>query len=241
MSLTLLGWSLAAASIATSALFLSALRAGRTTWLDMDGCRAALRDIQQRMSLGKLSEVDADEERLALFVRLNASRWRVDRLTRSVPRPAIAAAAGVVMMLGIGAVSSFGVSRPGATLNPHPIAAAASEDELVANLKSYAETPAASDTPAHAGAPQQPLPDVDTMIAQLASRLESNPKDIDGWKMLGWSYLQMAQYSMAEVAFSRAVALDPQSADLKRAYEGAKAKAAEAASATSSEVAAKPN
>lgn len=230
MSLTLLGWSLAAASIATSALCLAAFRGARAPWLDIDGCRSSLREIQHRRTLGKLSETDADEERLELFVRLKTSRWRLDRLAQRVPRPAIASAAAFVMILGFGAVNSFGVNRTGAAPHPAPATASTPDDELFANLKTYADTPAAQ-AAAHANTPERPLPDVDTMIAQLASRLESNPRDIDGWRMLGWSYLQMAQYSMAEVAFSRAVALDPQSPELKQAYEQAKAKAAEAASA----------
>jgi cytochrome c-type biogenesis protein CcmH len=43
--------------------------------------------------------------------------------------------------------------------------------------------------------------------------------------MLGWSYFHMERYEEAATALARAVALDPNSADLKLAYEKAKAKA----------------
>jgi cytochrome c-type biogenesis protein CcmH len=82
----------------------------------------------------------------------------------------------------------------------------------------------------------KPLPDVNTMIKRLAARLETTPNDVKGWRMLGWSYFNTARYKQAAVAYARAAALDPSSAELKLAYEEAKAKAAEgdaAAAATS--------
>jgi cytochrome c-type biogenesis protein CcmH len=45
--------------------------------------------------------------------------------------------------------------------------------------------------------------------------------------MLGWSYFHTAHYKQAAAAFARAVALDPNSAELKRSYEEARAKASE--------------
>jgi cytochrome c-type biogenesis protein CcmH len=73
----------------------------------------------------------------------------------------------------------------------------------------------------------KPLPDVNTMIERLAARLETTPEDLKGWQMLGWSYFHTARYKQAATAFARAVELDPNSAELKLAYEEAKAKAAE--------------
>jgi cytochrome c-type biogenesis protein CcmH len=43
--------------------------------------------------------------------------------------------------------------------------------------------------------------------------------------MLGWSYLHTGRYNQAVAALAKAVELDPSSADLKLAYEEAKAKA----------------
>jgi cytochrome c-type biogenesis protein CcmH len=45
--------------------------------------------------------------------------------------------------------------------------------------------------------------------------------------MLGWSYFHTARYQQAASAYARAVELDPNSAELERSYEEAKAKAAE--------------
>lgn len=55
---------------------------------------------------------------------------------------------------------------------------------------------------------QTALPDVDEMVAGLAARLEANPEDVRGWKMLGRSYFTMGRLPEAIAAFERAVGLE---------------------------------
>lgn len=57
------------------------------------------------------------------------------------------------------------------------------------------------------GQAQAPV-DVAEMVTSLAERLESNPDDIDGWKMLGRSYAVLRRYPEAIQALERAVALE---------------------------------
>ncbi len=104
-------------------------------------------------------------------------------------------------------------------------------DGDLAQLASYAssvsgEKPATPET-----ADGKLLPDVSTMIERLAARLESEPDNVQGWRMLGWSYVNMGRYDDAVRAYEKAVALDPNSPEVKRLYEDAKAKAAGGASA----------
>jgi cytochrome c-type biogenesis protein CcmH len=68
-----------------------------------------------------------------------------------------------------------------------------------------------------ASTPRQ-LPDVDTMIERLAARLQAQPDDAEGWRMLGWSYFHVEQPIKAAEAYARAVALRPQSAEFNSAY-----------------------
>ncbi|MDJ0760477.1 MAG: hypothetical protein QNJ19_13875 [Woeseiaceae bacterium] len=52
------------------------------------------------------------------------------------------------------------------------------------------------------------VPDVTEVVEALAARLESEPGDIDGWKMLGRSYLALGEYQPAADAFEQAVTLE---------------------------------
>ena len=51
-------------------------------------------------------------------------------------------------------------------------------------------------------------PDVQQMIASLAARLNEQPDDIDGWKMLGRSYLTLGNVDGAIEAFENAIELE---------------------------------
>ncbi len=87
---------------------------------------------------------------------------------------------------------------------------------LAAGVYAYVGSPG---TPSGAGG----LPDVGDMVAGLAARLEDRPDDIEGWKMLGRSYMQLGNYEGAVEAFQKAVELtggqDAQSlVDLGEAY-----------------------
>jgi len=52
------------------------------------------------------------------------------------------------------------------------------------------------------------MPDIDAMVASLATRLEENPDDVSGWKMLGRSYKTMKRYDEAVEAFERAMEIE---------------------------------
>ncbi|MDH3266846.1 MAG: tetratricopeptide repeat protein [Gammaproteobacteria bacterium] len=63
------------------------------------------------------------------------------------------------------------------------------------------------------GSPAQPsgggaLPEMDAAVAALAQRLESNPNDVNGWKMLGRSYMTVGNYAGAVQAYEKAVDLE---------------------------------
>lgn len=66
---------------------------------------------------------------------------------------------------------------------------------------------AASADAAHDGA------DVQTMILQLETQLRRTPEDVNGWRMLGWSYFQTGRFAEAAEAYGRAATLEPANAE----------------------------
>lgn len=52
------------------------------------------------------------------------------------------------------------------------------------------------------------LPEMEDVIGNLAARLEENPEDVNGWKMLGRSKMTVGDYGGAVDAFERAVELE---------------------------------
>ncbi len=57
------------------------------------------------------------------------------------------------------------------------------------------------------------LPGVADMVDELAQRLEQNPQDLQGWRLLGQSYLAMGEYVDARRALREAWNLTPEPGD----------------------------
>jgi len=54
-------------------------------------------------------------------------------------------------------------------------------------------------------APESQIPpEQAAMVAQLAERMASNPNDIDGWRLLGRSYMVLGQYGLGRQAYTEA-------------------------------------
>jgi cytochrome c-type biogenesis protein CcmH len=65
---------------------------------------------------------------------------------------------------------------------------------------------------------QQAMPSLEEMVARLAERLKSDPDNLEGWMMLGRSYLAMRQPEPARDAFARAYQLAPDNPDVLSGY-----------------------
>ena len=57
--------------------------------------------------------------------------------------------------------------------------------------------------------PGHPGAEATAMIGQLEAKMKAQPNDPVGWRMLGWSYLQVGRNAEAATAYGRAAALDP--------------------------------
>jgi len=61
--------------------------------------------------------------------------------------------------------------------------------------------------------PGHPGADAAAMIGQLEERMKASPNDADGWRMLGWSYMQVGRNADGARAYGRAATLDPHNAE----------------------------
>jgi tetratricopeptide (TPR) repeat protein len=224
MSLTLFGWLIVASSMPILLHFLMGAKGLRKAQPDVEDCKASLEDIGARQKIGELNDAEADAARLALLSGLRSPRRGFSTKILAHPKLLLVTSAVFLLVSGIGAAVSYDRGAPQAISLEDTISFSEPDGEMLARLTDYAgsiETEQPPPTTAAGGA----LPDVSAMIERLAARLETTPQDLEGWRMLGWSYFHTERYEQAVMAFGKALALDPGSAELKRSYEEAKAKA----------------
>ena len=58
------------------------------------------------------------------------------------------------------------------------------------------------------------MPEIEKMVQRLADRLEQDPEDLEGWKMLGKSYSVMGRFAEASNAYAKAAARAPRDPQL---------------------------
>ncbi len=160
-----------------------------------------------------------DEARIELLRQLleeaRSSRvWRWPRRGRLT----LLVAASLLALLLCGLMLFSLANNPAATPRSAEAMGFPPQDPDLARLELYAKTKAPRPQTNVAPATAAELPDVETMIERLALRLQKQPDDVTGWRMLGWSYFNVQQPIKAAEAYARAVALEPQSPDLKSAY-----------------------
>jgi len=64
---------------------------------------------------------------------------------------------------------------------------------------------------------RQAIPDaaqIEAMVARLAAKMEENPGDVEGWKLLGRSYAALGRYPQALAAYAKAAERAPRDAQL---------------------------
>ena len=168
---------------------------------ETDIYKQQLRQLNEEIVAGEVDAKVGAAERTAIERRIlaeptllteYASTPGVDRMT----------AIGVVTVVVLGAVALYAAIGQPSIPSAQPI-----ETTEVASTIAPT-TPAA----------QPQLPDVDTMISRLAARLKSNPNDAEGWRMLGWSYVQTQRYPQAVDAYAHAVALKSGSGEIQAGY-----------------------
>jgi cytochrome c-type biogenesis protein CcmH len=151
----------------------------------------------------QLKEIDADQARgLISAAEADAARIEIKRrilalAPSSVPAPGTAKGAGplalavAVGVAGVSVATYLALGRPGLPAQPYDPAI---ERQAVG---------------------EDMLRQIDGMVGRLAERLKQQPNDGEGWRMLGWSYIQLGRVDEGIAALKRAVALDDKNGALR--------------------------
>jgi cytochrome c-type biogenesis protein CcmH len=154
---------------------------------------------------------DEIERRLLSDVAAPVSRVEGDSKSAPVARGTVYALAIGIPIVAIGFYYQIG--NPGAIANP-----GAASSPFARN----AQAPfAGGGQPSQVSAPEasgMTRERMEANITALAKRLEQNPNDVSGWKMLARSYSMMEKYADASNAYRRATALKADDADLWADY-----------------------
>jgi len=146
---------------------------------DLAVYRDQLKEIDNDVGRGLISDVEAEAARIEIKRRVLALPRQAAHVHASkASRPLAMALAGGIILTSFALYVPLG--RP--TLPARPYDAVAEQDAFKAGL----------------------LQEVEAMVSKLAARLKEKPDDREGWRMLGWSYLQLGRVADGIDALKRA-------------------------------------
>jgi cytochrome c-type biogenesis protein CcmH len=186
--------------------------------------RDQLREIERDVSDGAINDTQAETARIEVKRRIlsadGLSQVGTSTLSARERSFVFVAAAGIVVL---GSIALYAVTgRPDLASASRPLRADAGEDPVAMlsaatlghPMGGLAGAGAMRSGDAEASA-QAGLPSVEEMTARLVARLSQHPDDIEGWRTLGWSYLNLGRSSEATAAYAKAIKLDPANAELR--------------------------
>lgn len=170
--------------------------------VDRDQTAGAIDTTEAEAARGEIRRRLAVAETLTSTAKPISSGWKM---------LALASTAGLVILGGVNLYGSLGSPEmPSVSSARPPVSQAAAPAPTV---------------PADASATAQPVPDaaagagqVETMITKLQARLQTNPKDAEGWRMLGWAQFNTQHFAASAEAYAKALEIDPNNIDYKSAY-----------------------
>lgn len=160
---------------------------------------AQLADFDSQIAASDLAPAEASPLKTEIRRRILAENRGLEANRRPLPAGSLPfLAIGVACAVSLGAAGLYALlGRPELAMGGRVQAASAQDG----------------------GSTSHPGGDVSAMIAQLETRMRQTPKDPEGWRVLGWSYLVTGRAADAAMAYRRAVALAPHNADY-RSSEG---------------------
>ena len=165
-----------------------------------------LADIDSQAATEGLAEGEAESLRTETLRRFLAETPATEKPARPLGGRSL-----LVLGLGLAAIIAVGASVLYTQIGRPDLATAPGGS---------APAPATAD----AGAPNG---HAGPMIAELEAKMRQSPNDPEGWRMLGWSYMQTGRFADSAGAYGRAATLDPADADYKSAQGEALVKAAD--------------
>jgi cytochrome c-type biogenesis protein CcmH len=186
--------------------------------------RDQLREVERELKEGAIDDTQAETARVEIKRRiLTADRSPQGAMPTLSLHERNFALIGATAIVVLGSVGLYAVTgRPDlASISPS-LRADAGEGSLP-KLSSpppghpMGELTAAGEGPASDGgaSSQDGLPSVEEMTQRLAARLAQQPDDVEGWRTLGWSYLNLGRFSEAADAYAKAIKLNPTNAELR--------------------------
>ena len=155
--------------------------------------KAQLADLDRQAEAGTAPAEDIAALRLEVERRALAEGVETTPTRRPLGEKAL-----LRLALGLAAVVALGGAGLYALLGRPDLPGAGPRSAAIA---------AAPADAAHDGA------DVQAMIVQLEAQLRQTPEDVNGWRMLGWSYFQTGRFADAAEAYGRAATLEPTNAE----------------------------
>ncbi len=159
--------------------------------------KGQLGEIEAQAAAGGLAEPEAEALKSDLKRRVLAEARRTEAPARPLAdRTLIYVALGLAAIVTLGGTALYmKIGRPDVPASP-----------AMANR-------AGGGGEAMAGGEGHPQGDVAAMIGQLEAQMRDTPNNPEGWRMLGWSYLQTGRPADAATAYGKAAALEPGNAD----------------------------
>jgi cytochrome c-type biogenesis protein CcmH len=178
--------------------------------IDADQSERARAEIKRRLLV-------ADRQEKPVSARLSAGERQV-------------ALVGVVGLVVLGSVGLYALNGSPDVPSAATAGGEARLQERLQGSSAVDRLAAAMNSQAAPGEQQRQseyrLASVDEMVDRLAERLGRNPKDTEGWRMLGWSYLNTGRFVESVAAYAKAIELSPDRADLRAAHGEALVKSA---------------